>query len=237
MVIVIKFRTDMAKLKTMPKHIYYKDNKNIEVSENHYNNYSYRFIRFKRINDKLKMIFKNEFSLFWNDDYRNPLVIGLGNENNTADSIGPKTLKHIHVNILFDEIDENLNETKISALEPGVLSMTGIDTKDIIESIVKKIKADVVILIDSLVSEKLEDLGHLIQITDEGIRPGSGLMAKNSLINCHSLGVPVIVIGVPTALEYKKNETFLLSKSNIDSFVVDISKLIGDAIDEVLHRY
>lgn len=166
------------------------------------------------------------------------LIIGLGSDNHTADSIGPKSLKNIIVNSHLKDLGLETNGPKISSLEPGVLGETGIDTKRIVESVKDEIKPDLLILIDSYVTEDIDHLNHSIIISNEGIVPGSGIKGLNSLISQESMGIPIISIGVATALEIllpskKKDNSirYLLTTNDIDTYVSKISKIIATAIN------
>ncbi len=83
------------------------------------------------------------------------LIIGIGNDSYTADSLGPKVVKKIHVNAHLVDFDIHIEGNKISALEPGVLGETGIETRRIIESVAEEIDPDLVILIDSPTMSKI----------------------------------------------------------------------------------
>ncbi|MDD2573866.1 MAG: GPR endopeptidase [Bacillota bacterium] len=132
------------------------------------------------------------------------LVVGLGNWNVTPDSLGPKTISHLMVTrhvfeYLPDQVDEGVSP--VCAISPGVLGITGIETGEIIEGIVFRIKPDRVIAIDALASRKMERINSTIQIADTGISPGSGVGNKRKELNRETLGVPVIAIGVPTVVD------------------------------------
>ncbi len=168
------------------------------------------------------------------------LIIGIGNDSHTADSLGPKVVKKIHVNAHLVDFDIHIEGNKISALEPGVLGETGIETRRIIESVAEEIDPDLVILIDSLVTDHVEDLAHTIVLTDEGLTPGSGLKGLNCEINENTLKKPVLTIGLATALEIvlpKEKEgtiPYLMSPSSIDTFVMEMSSLIAKSLDASL---
>lgn len=163
-------------------------------------------------------------------------VVGIGNDSHTADSVGPKVLKHIKVNTYLEELGINIEGVKVSSLEPGVLGETGIDTRRIVESVVEEIKPDVVIVIDSVVAESAENLNNTIEITNRGIIPGSGIKVNLEDISKKSLGIPVIAIGVATAVEVSINgDAFLLSTSDVELFVKKISRVIGDALNNIFY--
>lgn len=131
------------------------------------------------------------------------LVVGLGNESSTPDSLGPKVIKNILVTrylfVLGEQVEEGIRE--VSAISPGVMADTGIETVDIISSVVSKINPSLVIAVDALAASSIERINKSIQITDTGIHPGSGIGNMRKEISMDTLGVPVIAIGVPTVVE------------------------------------
>lgn len=132
------------------------------------------------------------------------LVIGLGNWNVTPDALGPKAIENIVVTRHLKELAPlqfGDNICSVSAIAPGVLGITGIETAEIVKSIVDKIKPDLVITIDALASRRIERLATTIQISNTGISPGSGIGNKRLAINMESLGIPVIAVGVPTVVD------------------------------------
>lgn len=127
------------------------------------------------------------------------LFIGLGNAASTPDSLGPKVKNNIIVTSHIYKLGTlDSNYRVVSAISPGVMGTTGIETHDIIESIVKKIKPDFVIVVDALASESIDRLNKTIQMTDTGIHPGSGIGNERREISFNSLNIPVLAIGVPT---------------------------------------
>jgi spore protease len=132
------------------------------------------------------------------------LVVGLGNWNVTPDSLGPKVISHLMVTRhIFEYLPEQVDEgvTPVCALSPGVLGITGIETGEIIEGLVNRIKPDRVIAIDALASRRLERINTTIQISDTGISPGSGVGNRRKELSKQTLGVPVIAVGVPTVVD------------------------------------
>lgn len=131
------------------------------------------------------------------------LILGLGNNNSTADSLGPKVLEKIivtrHLFILKTNIKKGIRE--VSAISPGVMANTGIETSDIIISLINKINPKFLIVIDALASSSIERINKTIQITDTGIHPGSGIGNNRKEISQDTIGIPVIAIGVPTVVE------------------------------------
>ena len=142
--------------------------------------------------------------IFGTDQSKRTLVIGLGNWNITSDALGPravsKTLvtRHIFKNYNKD-YDDDFSE--VAALSPGVMGITGIETVEIVKSIVDKIKPDRVVAIDALASRKMDRVNATIQISTGGIAPGGGVGNKRKALDKSYLGVDVIAIGVPTVVD------------------------------------
>lgn len=156
--------------------------------------------------EKVKKVFSKELvkmmeKLNINDDF-SCLIIGLGNEKSTPDALGPFSLKNIIVtNHLFEigEVEHGFRRT--FALSPGVMGETGIETSEIIKSLVYFIKPDFLIVIDALATSSVERLNKTIQISDAGINPGSGIGNKRKEISKEIIGIPVIAIGIPTVVD------------------------------------
>jgi len=132
------------------------------------------------------------------------LVVGLGNWNVTPDALGPDVISNIVVTRHLKEFAPQQFGDEIrsvSAISPGVLGITGIETAEILKGITDRIRPDLIIAIDALASRKVERLSTTIQISDTGISPGSGIGNKRLSINKESLGIPVISIGVPTVVD------------------------------------
>lgn len=128
------------------------------------------------------------------------LVAGLGNRFITPDSLGPKVVEKTFVTRHITEyMPDALSEPlcSVCAIAPGVLGITGVETYDIISSLVFKLKPDVVIAIDSLASRRAARISTTVQLTDTGISPGSGVGNNRAGLNRDALSVPVIAIGVP----------------------------------------
>jgi spore protease len=130
------------------------------------------------------------------------IIIGLGNSKSTPDSLGPKVLEKIIITRHLFELNKiSPGFRKVSIFKPGVMGTTGLETADLIFSIVKKIKPKFIIAIDALASSSIERLNRTIQITDTGIHPGSGVGNQRKEISFKTLGIPVLAIGIPTVVE------------------------------------
>lgn len=131
------------------------------------------------------------------------LIVGLGNWQATPDALGPKVVEKIMVTRhLFYYTPEEMEGKmrKVSAISPGVLGLTGIETAEVIRGLVEHVKPDYVIAIDALAAGALERIGTTIQIADTGINPGSGIGNHRKGLNQETLGCKVIAIGVPTVV-------------------------------------
>ncbi|MFD1018819.1 GPR endopeptidase [Thalassobacillus hwangdonensis] len=132
------------------------------------------------------------------------LVVGLGNHNVTPDALGPLAMEKIMVTThLFKLHPETVAEgyRPVSAITPGVMGVTGVETSDIIMGIIEKTKPDFVIAIDALASRSIDRINATIQLSDSGIHPGSGVGNKRRELSKDTLGIPVIAIGVPTVVD------------------------------------
>ncbi len=189
------------------------------------------------------------------------LVAGLGNEEITPDSLGPKTSRKIlATRHIPGEIARSTGLDKlrpVAVLQTGVTGQTGIETGEYILSIVKRIRPNAVVVIDALASRKLRRLGCTLQITDTGISPGAGVGNRRTTITKETMGVPVIAIGVPTVVDVQtlaydildheckaelKNyiapngRKMVVTPSEIDLLTQRASKLIAFALNGALQN-
>lgn len=135
------------------------------------------------------------------NDYPRILIIGLGNPYLTSDAIGPRTLRDIRVtHYLDDGLKLENHYYDILSLTPGVMYQTGVETVEVIQAMVDQFQIDLVIAIDVLCARDYQKLGHVIQINNVGIHPGSGIGNHRQAIQEETLGCPVIAIGVPTVI-------------------------------------
>lgn len=160
------------------------------------------------------------------------LVVGLGNRNITADALGPKTLDKIKVTRQFfkaynKDFDEDYNE--VSILEPGVLGTTGIETINTIIGVVEKIKPTLIIIVDALASRKMRRLCSVVQITDAGIEPGSGIGNMQGSLNEETLGVKVVAMGIPTVIDTATivNDTIEAMEEVLKDKTEDVGSVMG----------
>lgn len=176
------------------------------------------------LQEKMERIFADAFHSFLVDlgikETDTCLVVGLGNWNVTPDALGPLTIENLLITRhLFELAPEQVQEgfRPVSAIIPGVMGLTGIETSDVIYGIIEKTKPDFVIAIDALASRSIGRVNTTIQISDTGIHPGSGVGNKRKELSKDSLGIPVIAVGIPT--------------------VVDAVSITSDTIDYVLKHF
>lgn len=129
------------------------------------------------------------------------LVVGLGNRDVTADSLGPDVVENLLVNRHLTIEEDTTAEVTIAGLSPGVMAQTGMETAEIVKGIVTETKPDIVIAIDALAARNTERLNTTIQLSDKGIHPGSGVGNHRVGITEENIGVPVLAIGVPTVID------------------------------------
>ena len=186
---------------------------------------------------------------------KNSLIVGLGNNLSTPDSLGPKTIDNIittrHLYII-DKVSNDFSE--VAKITPGVFATTGIESFDIIKGIVDRINPDFLIVIDALKSSSIKKINKIVQITDSGISPGSGVGNQRKEISKETIGKPIIAVGIPTVVnlhtivkdfleEYdidnilsQKKENFLVTTKDIDFEIEKLSLLLSNSINKTLHN-
>ena len=215
---------------------------------------------FQGIDKKIEVISKQIRYLLPRDGLI--FVVGLGNEAITPDAVGPRTVqsilatRHITGEVARSTGLEALRS--VAALAPGVLGQTGLEVREIIQSIVKKIKPSALIVVDALASMETSRLGTTIQICNTGISPGSGVGNARPGLNQETIGVPVIGVGVPTVVDAQtlaknllnirekafdeslkqktqpRGEPMMVTPREIDLLIERASKLLAMSINSAL---
>lgn len=134
------------------------------------------------------------------------LVIGLGNREVTPDALGPYVAEQVcvtrHIVKEYGKYAMGMERVKsVSAVVPGVMGQTGMESQEIVKGIVKETGPDLVIAVDALAARNSRRLNRTIQIADTGIHPGSGVGNHRNGLTRETLGIPVIAIGVPTVVD------------------------------------
>lgn len=132
------------------------------------------------------------------------MVAGLGNDEITADALGPMCAGMIfstrHISKKLQEEIGLPPLRSVCSVTPGVLGKTGIESSEIIDGLAKKVKPDIIITVDALAAMKLSRLASTVQISTAGISPGSGVGNARAEISEKTIGIPVISIGIPTVI-------------------------------------
>ena len=179
------------------------------------------------------------------------LVVGLGNRAITPDLVGPLAVEHTLVTRHLVERLEIFGHLRpVAALAAGVLATTGVESGQLIQAVVGRLKPACVIAVDALASRSVERLCRTVQLSDTGIVPGSGVGNHRMALSRETLGVPVLAVGVPTvveastlvmdllggedAIELPGAELFVTPRE-VDSRVADLARVIGYGVSLALN--
>lgn len=196
------------------------------------------------------------------DYYLKVLVVGLGNEKVTPDSLGPHTVDKVKITAhLFEmfEADGDWEMANVSGFNPSVTGVTGMETADLIEKVTSMVHPDVVLIVDSLAARNIDRMSTTIQLCDTGIEPGAGMGNRRKAISEETLGCKVVSIGVPTVIDSRnliieaaqatefadekkidkyfkdKELNMIVTSTDIDEIIKDFSDIIANAINITLH--
>lgn len=164
------------------------------------------------------------------------LVAGLGNPEIAADSLGWKTAERILATSQYIEHGMYADGIgNISVIRTNVSSNSGIESTVQTKAVASAVNASYIIAIDSLACKNHDRLCNTIQVTDSGICPGSGAGNPRKKLDKDSIGIPVIAVGVPTAMEYRsKDKNYYVTKRDIDIDVRRYAHVISSAINRTL---
>lgn len=181
---------------------------------------------------------------------KNVLVVGLGNREITADSVGPAVAERLlatrHIAGDFAERIGLIGLRSVAVVTPNVLGKTGIESTELIEGLVRKIKPQAVIAIDACISLSINRLFKTVQLSDSGISPGSGVKNSRRELSLKTLGVPVISIGIPTVVdamtlafeltgkETKTDTDMVVTPKDSDLLCHRISEILAEALNVFL---
>lgn len=197
-----------------------------------------------RRGDKYRGVSKalSEALLPFVQEFKSVLVVGLGNPNMTADSLGARVASKLMVT---RHIAPSAEVTKLSIITPNVLGVTGIESFDVVAGVCSRVKPEVIIAVDSLASAAVSRIGTAFQISTAGITPGSGVSNHRATLNYQSLKIPVISMGVPLVVyastiisDATGNDDFdagignmVVTPKDIDLFVEDCADIVAGAIN------
>lgn len=187
------------------------------------------------------------------------LIAGLGNRMITPDAIGPQTADHVIAtrHLVAQSPAIFADWRPVSALAPGVLGQTGVETGEVICGVLDRVRPAAVIAVDALAAGRLSRLLRTVQLADTGITPGAGVGNARAALNKETLGVPVIAVGVPTVADGATlaheissqlgqpacealddlSQPVMITTRDIDREVADISRMIGYAVNMALHPH
>ena len=187
------------------------------------------------------------------------LIAGLGNRMITPDAIGPQTADHVIAtrHLVAQSPEVFADWRPVSALAPGVLGQTGVETGEVIYGVLDRVRPAAVIAVDALAAGRLSRLLRTVQLADTGITPGAGVGNARAALNEETLGVPVIAVGVPTVVDGATlaheissqlgqpacealddlSQPVMITTRDIDREVADISRMIGYAVNMALHPH
>ena len=185
------------------------------------------------------------------------LVVGLGNRAITPDAVGPAATDHTLVTRhLVEQVPEHFGHLRpVAALAAGVLGTTGMESGELAQAVAGKLSPAAIIAVDALASRSLSRVCTTVQLSDTGIVPGSGVGNHRKALDRHTLGVPVIAVGVPTVVDgatlaldllggdgeapdpsvlHGAGADVVVTPRDIDQRVADLSRVVGYAIDLAL---
>ncbi len=172
------------------------------------------------------------------------LIVGLGNREVTADSLGPRVVDNLtitrHMVMEFGNAAyEGRKLPLTSSLVPGVMAKTGMESQEIISGVVAQTHPDLVLVIDALAARSIKRLNRTIQISNAGINPGSGVGNYRNAIREENLGVPVIALGVPTVVDAATivQDAVFKGSTMEDQDFLDRKEKITCAMDELYNMY
>lgn len=187
------------------------------------------------------------------------LIAGLGNRMITPDAIGPQTADHVIAtrHLVAQSPAVFADWRPVSALAPGVLGQTGVETGEVICGVLDRVRPAAVIAVDALAAGRLSRLLRTVQLADTGITPGAGVGNARAALNEETLGVPIIAVGVPTVVDGATlaheissqldephcealddlSQPVMITTRDIDREVADISRMVGYAINMALHPH
>lgn len=184
------------------------------------------------------------------------LVAGLGNRAVTPDAVGPKALDHLLItrHLVKQAPAFFADYRPVSAIAPGVLGITGLESAEVIHGVAAQIKPDCMIVVDALAARSLDRVCTTVQLTDTGIVPGSGIHNAREAFDHKRFGFPVYAVGVPTVVDVDtlfedfsldkeagagmkcKNVPLIVTPRDVDAQVGQIAKLVAYGINLALHE-
>ncbi|MDO5142933.1 MAG: GPR endopeptidase [Eubacteriales bacterium] len=187
------------------------------------------------------------------------LVAGLGNRQITPDAVGPQAVDHVIAtrHLVAHAPQVFAGWRPVSALAPGVLGQTGVETGEVVGGVLDRVRPAAVLAVDALAAGRLSRLLRTVQLSDTGIIPGAGVGNARTAFDRATLGVPVIAVGVPTVVDGATlaheiaaqlgepscealddlARPVMITTRDVDREVADVARLIGYAVNMALHPH
>ena len=159
------------------------------------------------------------------------LVCGLGRASLTPDSLGPRTVRRLTIP------DPTRPSVVRYAVIPGTKAETGFETARHVRALVEELHPAALLVIDALCTVRSERLGTVLQVTDAGLEPGSGMpgVGGDGRIDRETAGCPVISVGVPLVLasDPSGENPLLLTDAACDTAVSVWASVLAAAVSSL----
>ncbi len=178
------------------------------------------------------------------------LVVGVGNKTVTPDALGPKSAERVMATRhISKELSKSLGLDglrPVSVICPGVLGQTGMETKEILEGAIERLKPEVIIIVDALAAREVSRLGRTVQLSNTGLAPGSGVGNTRTELTEKTLGVKCITVGIPTVVDAStfgydltgrqdsRHEPLIVTTRDIDRMIEKSGQIIASSINFAL---
>lgn len=167
------------------------------------------------------------------------LVLGLGNRRMTADALGDRVVSGIFVTRHLEHVKTvDVPLRSVCAMSPGVLGVTGMETAELAQGLVERLRPAAVLVVDALAAMETNHIGTTIQLTDTGIHPGSGVGNHRAAITRDTLHVPVIAMGIPMVVYastiVRDALTDILSESELTGSPRDVAQTLTQGASDLV---
>ena len=178
------------------------------------------------------------------------LVVGVGNKTVTPDALGPKAAEKVMATRhISKELSKSLGLDglhSVSVICPGVLGQTGMETKELLEGAIERLKPEAIVIVDALAAREVSRLGRTVQLSNTGIVPGSGVGNARSELTEKTLGVRCITVGIPTVVDAStlcfdltgehdtRHESLIVTPRDIDRMIEKSGQIIASSLNFAL---
>ena len=161
------------------------------------------------------------------------LVVGLGNRAVTPDALGSKTVEGL---LVTGHLAEQFACFRaVTALCPGVKGQTGMESLDVVRGVLDRVRPSCLIAVDALAAADAAHIGRVVQLSDAGIQPGSGVGNRRAQLSRASLGLPVLAMGVPTVTDLDESGSGrIVTVADVDAVVSDMACVLSRALNRAL---